>query len=338
MSELVSAGIIGLGAGIPDRILTNADLEKMVDTSDEWIRTRSGIRERRIAPPEVAASDLGLLASQEALAGAGLTGADLDLIIVATITPDTIFPSVSCLLQQRLGAVKAAAYDLSAGCSGFIYGLAQACQAIATGFHRYVLVVGVEILSKITDWTDRGTCVLFGDGAGAAVLGPVPRGMGFIAHYLGADGNGAEYLQLPGGGSRHPASHATVDNKEHYIKMNGNEVFKFAVRIVPDAAEEVLRRAKMTKDEITIFLPHQANTRIIESAAKRLELPMERFYVNVDRYGNTSAASIPIALTELDRAGRLKRGDKILLVGFGAGLTWAASILVWSKNAREVAS
>lgn len=336
MAEKVAAGIIGLGAGIPDGVITNADLEKMVDTSDEWIRTRSGIRERRIAPPEMGASTLGLIAAREALADAGITGEDLDLIVVATISPDMIFPSTSCLLQHKLGAKKAAAFDLSAGCSGFIYGLAQATQSIVTGFCRYVLVVGVEVLSRITDWTDRGTCVLFGDGAGAAVVGPVPAGQGFLAHYLGADGGGGEYLQVPAGGSLHPASHATVSNKMHYLKMNGNEVFKFAVRIMPEAAEEVLRRAGLGKDDIDIFLPHQANIRIIESAAKRLEIPMERVYVNVDRYGNTSAASIPIGLTELHRAGRLHHGDHLLLVGFGAGLTWGATVLSWAKEASGV--
>lgn len=333
MAELQSAGILGLGAGIPAGILTNADLEKMVDTSDEWIRTRSGIVERRIAPPGMTASDLAMVAAEEALADAGIKGADLDLIVVATISTDMIFPSTSCLLQDRLGAKKAAAYDLSAGCSGFIYGLAQASQSIATGFCRYVLVVGVELLSRITDYTDRSTCVLFGDGAGAAVLGPVPVGTGFLAHYLGSDGSGAEQLMLPAGGSRYPASHATLANRMHYLKMNGNEVFKFAIRIMPEAAEEVLRRAGLTKDDIDLFLPHQANIRIIESAAKRLDLPMDRVYVNVDRYGNTSAASIPIALTELNRAGRLKKGNRLLLVGFGAGLTWGASVLVWGKDA-----
>ncbi|MGE5528710.1 MAG: beta-ketoacyl-ACP synthase III [Patescibacteria group bacterium] len=332
MSEAVSVGILGLGAGIPEGVITNADLEKIVDTSDEWIRTRSGIRERRIAGPEIATSDLAYEAASAALADAGLSGADLDLIIVATITPDYAFPSTSCLIQHRLGAERAAAYDLSAGCSGFIYALAQATQAIAAGIHRHVLVVGAETLSKITDWTDRSTCVLFGDGAGAAVLGPVPEGRGFLAHYLGSDGGGGKYLNLPGGGSRQPASHATVANKEHFIKMNGNEVFKFAVRIMPEAAEEVLRRAGLGKDEIDLFVPHQANIRIMEAAAKRLDLPMEKVYVNVDRYGNTSAASIPIALWELSRAGRLHPGDRLLLVGFGAGVTWGASVLVWSKS------
>lgn len=329
---MISAGIIGVGAGIPDGVLTNADLEKMVETSDEWIRTRSGIRERRIAPPEMAASDLALIAAREALADAGITPAELDLVIVATITSDMVFPSTSCLVQHALGAEKAAAYDLSAGCSGFIYGLAQAAQSIATGFCRYVLVVGVDLLSRVTDWTDRSTCVLFGDGAGAAVLGPVEEGKGFLAHYLGSDGGGAEHLFMPAGGSRRPADHATVANRMHYIKMNGNEVFKFAVRIMPEAAEEVLRRAGLGKDEIDLFLPHQANIRIIESAAKRLGIPMERVYVNVDRYGNTSAASIPICLAELHRAGRLRPGDHLLLVGFGAGLTWGASVLIWTKE------
>ncbi|MGE5551885.1 MAG: beta-ketoacyl-ACP synthase III [Bacteroidota bacterium] len=332
MTELVSAGVIGLGAGIPDKIVTNADMEKIVDTSDEWIRTRTGIKERRIAPPEIATSDLALMAAENALADAGLAASDLDMIIVATITSDMVWPSTACLLQARLGAKKAAAFDLSAGCSGFIYGVSQACQAIATGSCRHVLVVGADVLSRITDWTDRGTCVLFGDGAGAAVLGPVKPGAGFVAHYLGADGEGALHLYMPAGGSRRPASAESVAGREHYVKMSGNEVFKFAVKIMPEAAEEVLRRAGLTKDEIDIFLPHQANIRIIESAAKRLEIPMERVFVNVDRYGNTSAASIPIGLTELYKSGRLSPGMKLLLVGFGAGLTWGADVLVWTKS------
>lgn len=338
MRQLVSAGIIGVGAGIPRGIITNQDLEKMVETSDEWIRTRSGIRERRIAPPEMATSDLGLIAAREALADAGIDAADLDLIIVATVTPDMVFPATACLIQHELGAVKAAAYDLSAGCSGFIYGMAQAAQSVSTGFCRYALVIGAELLSRLMDWTDRSTCVLFGDGAGAAVIGPVPEGKGFLAHYLGADGGGAYHLTLPAGGSRRPATHATVANREHFIKMSGNDVFKFAVRIMPEAAEEVLRRASLTKDEIDFFLPHQANIRIIEAAAKRLEIPMERVYVNVDRYGNTSAASIPIALAELYKENRLAPGDRLLLVGFGAGLTWGSSVLVWAKERPGVPS
>ena len=336
MTEPIRAGVLGLGSSVPDQVLTNADLEKMVKTSDEWIRTRSGICERRIAPKETAASDLALLAAREALSDAGLQGEDLDLIIVATVSSDMLFPNTSCLIQRDLGAKNAAAYDLSAGCSGFIYALAQATQSVITGFHRLVLVVGVDILSRITNWEDRSTCVLFGDGAGAVVLGPVSDGTGFQAHYLGADGNGADHIKMLAGGSRCPASHETVDRKDHYLKMRGNEVFKFAVRIIPEAVEEVLRRAGLAKADIDVYLPHQANIRIIEAAAKRLDLPLDRFYINVDRFGNTSAASIPIALAELYRAGRLKHAAKILLVGFGAGLTWGASILFWSKNGSAV--
>ena len=323
MIELKSVGVLGTGKYVPDKVLTNQDLEKMVDTNDEWIRTRTGMKERRIAAPEQAASDLALPAAEQALKHAGIGPQDLDLIIVATVTPDMSFPSTACLLQNKLGAKNAAAYDLSAACTGFIYGLANASNFIALGSYRYALIVGVEVLSKITDYTDRNTCVLFGDGAGAVVIGEVPEGRGFQSFDLGADGSGSELLKLHSGGSRSPSTAATVEQKLHYLYMAGAEVFKFAVRIMGNSAEEALRKA-----DIDLLIPHQANIRIIQSALNRLQLPEEKCIINLDRYGNVGAASIPIALAEAVEGGRLKEGDTTVMVGFGAGLTWGASVLV----------
>ncbi|MEO3945156.1 beta-ketoacyl-ACP synthase III [Gorillibacterium sp. CAU 1737] len=327
--NLIPVGVLGTGRHVPERILTNQDLEKMVDTNDEWIRTRTGMRERRIARPDEAASDLSVPAAQEALKRAGITAADLDLIIVATVTPDMAFPSTACILQEKLGAKKAAAYDLSAACTGFIYGLANASNFIALGTYKYALIVGVEVLSKITDYTDRNTCVLFGDGAGAVVLGAVPEGHGFQSFELGADGAGGELLKLEGGGSRNPSSPASIEQKLHYLYMAGAEVFKFAVRVMGSAAEEALRKAGLTKEDIDLLVPHQANIRIIQSALHRLHVPEEKCMINLDRYGNVGAASIPMALAEAAETGRVKEGDRIVMVGFGAGLTWGASVLVW---------
>lgn len=301
----------------------------MVDTNDEWIVTRTGIRERRIAAAEEATSDLAFHASERALAAAGIAAEDLDLIVVATITPDSAFPSTACLLQDKLGASKAAAFDLSAACSGFIYGLATASGMIASGMYRHVLVVGAECLSRITDYTDRNTCILFGDGAGAVVLGPVENGRGFRSFELGANGAGGDLLKVCGGGSRMPASAESVADKQHFIRMEGREVFKFAVRIMGNAAEEALRKAGLEKSDIDLLVPHQANIRIIESALHRLDLPEEKCMVNLDKYGNVSAASIPLALAEAVEENRLKEGDCLVLVGFGGGLTWGASVLVW---------
>ncbi|GAB2702070.1 beta-ketoacyl-ACP synthase III [Paenibacillus thermoaerophilus] len=326
---LKSVGILGTGHYVPERVLTNADLEKMVETNDEWIVTRTGIRERRIASAEQASSDLAYEAAVKALANAGLSAEDLDLIVVATITPDMAFPSTACVLQERLGAKKAAAFDLSAACSGFIYGLANAQNFIAMGLYKYALVVGAETLSKITDYTDRNTCILFGDGAGAVVLGEVPPERGFKSFVLGADGSGGDLLKLEGGGSRCPSSEQSVANKKHYIHMAGSEVFKFAVRIMGQAAEEAVEKAGLTKSDIDLLVPHQANIRIIQSALNRLELPEEKCMINLHKYGNASAASIPLALAEAVEEGRLKEGDTIVLVGFGGGLTWGASVLVW---------
>lgn len=336
MEKAYRAGIIGTGSYVPERILTNFDLEKMVDTSDEWIRTRTGIRERRIASEDQATSDLAYEASRRALNAAGLNAEALDLIIVATITPDTAFPSTANILQDRLGARRAAAFDQAAACSGFIYALATAAQFIENGVYRYVLVVGAETLSRITDWQDRNTCVLFGDGAGAAVLGPVPEDEGVRAFVLGSDGSGGELLKLPAGGSRLPASHKTVDDRLHYLKMNGREVFKFAVRVMNQASDEVIEKAGLTKSSIDFLVPHQANLRIIDSARERLGLPEEKVIVNLDRFGNMSTASIPVALDEVVRDGKIQPGDYLLMVGFGAGLTWGALVLRWSAPGTGV--
>lgn len=330
VGESVSAGILGTGAYLPEKVLTNADLEKMVDTSNEWIVSRTGIRERRIAADNQASSDLAMIAAERALKTAGVTADELDLIIVATITPDMSFPSTANILQDRLGASKAAAFDLAAACSGFVYGLASGAQFIQTQIYRYVLVVGVECLSKITDWEDRNTCVLFGDGAGAAVLGPVTPGKGFQAFDLGSDGSGGALLNLPGGGSRHPISQQVIDSGLQFMQMNGREVFKFAVRVLNTAAESVLTKAGWTKDDIDFLIPHQANIRIIEPAVQRFELSEDRVIVNVDRYGNMSSASIPVALDEAVRAGRIKQGDNVILVAFGGGLTWGSTALTWT--------
>lgn len=327
--NLLPVGVLGTGSYVPERVLTNQDLEKMVDTNDEWIRTRTGMRERRIARPDEAASDLSFPAAQQALKNAGIGADQLDLIIVATVTPDMSFPSTACILQEKLGAKKAAAYDLSAACTGFIYGLANAANFIALGTYKYALIVGTEVLSKITDYTDRNTCVLFGDGAGAVVIGAVPEGRGFQSFELGADGAGGELLKLEAGGSRCPSSAASVEQKLHYLYMAGAEVFKFAVRIMGSAAEEALRKAGLGKEDIDLLIPHQANIRIIQSALNRLNVPQDKCMVNLDRYGNVGAASIPMALAEAAQTGRLKEGDRIVMVGFGAGLTWGASVLVW---------
>jgi len=324
-----AVGIIGTGKYVPDRVLTNKELEQMVETNDEWIVTRTGIRERRIAGSEQATSDLAYHASLRALEAAGIAAEDVELIIVATITPDMFFPSTACILQDKLGARKAAAFDLSAACSGFIYGLATASSMLSSGLYKNALVVGAECLSRITDYTDRNTCILFGDGAGAVVLGEVPAGRGFRSFELGADGSGGELLKVCGGGSRMPSTADTVDSKAHYIQMAGSEVFKFAVRIMGGAAEDALRKAGVDKADIDLLIPHQANIRIIQSALNRLDLSEDKCMINLDRYGNVSAASIPLALAEAVEEGRVKEGDCLVLVGFGGGLTWGASVLVW---------
>jgi len=327
--SLLPVGILGVGMHVPEKVLTNRDLEAMVDTSDEWIVSRTGIRERRIASRDQASSDLAYEASLKALERAGIAAEDLDLILVATITPDMAFPATACILQDKLGARKAAAFDLSAACSGFIYGLAAASSFISTGMYKYVLVVGAECLSRITDYEDRNTCILFGDGAGAAVLGPVREGAGFRSFVLGADGSGGDLLKLPAGGSRLPITGEVLAQRLQYLKMAGRDVFKFAVRVMGNSANEALEKAGLSREDIDLLVPHQANMRIIQAALERLGLEPEKCAVNLDRYGNVSAASIPIALAEAVETGRVKSGDRLLLVGFGGGLTYGACVLIW---------
>lgn len=327
-----SVGILGTGSYLPEKVLTNADLEKMVDTNDEWIVSRTGIRERRIAAPDEASSDLSVKAAEKALKKAGIRAEELDMIIVTTVTPDMNFPATACLVQDRLGAKKAATFDLSAACTGFIYGISTGAQFIATGVYKYVLVIGVECLSRIVDWTDRNTCVLFGDGAGAAVLGPVEEGYGFLSFELGGDGSGGNLLNLPAGGSRLPASEKTIQERLHYVHMSGREVFKFAVRVMGNATEEALAKAGLSKEDIDFLVPHQANIRIIDSAVKRLGLTEDKVVVNLDRYGNMSSASIPVALDEAVGRGQIKKGDTMVLCGFGGGLTWGATVLKWALD------
>ncbi len=322
--------IVGTGSYLPEKILTNFDLEKMVDTSDEWIRVRTGIRERRIAREDQASSDLAIEAAKIALKKASLKPNELDLIMVASITPDMFFPSTACVVQDKLGAKNAAALDISAACSGFIYGLVLCHSLICQGQYKKVLLIAAETLSKITDWEDRATCVLLGDGAGAAVLTPTNSDKeGLLASVLGAIGSAGELLYLPGGGSHHPATHQTVDKKLHYLKMQGNELFKLAVKSLVEGANYVIRKAKVKPEDIDLFIPHQANIRIINASAKRVGVPMDKVYINVDKYGNTSAASIPIALDEALKEGKIKKGNLILLDAFGGGLTWGACLLRW---------
>lgn len=320
--------IKGVGHAVPPRVLTNADLEALVETDNEWILQRTGIRERRIADENTATSDIALAAARAALANAGVAPGDLDLIIVATVTPDHAFPATACLIQRELEAWGAAAFDLEAACTGFIYGLSIADQFIRTGTYRTVLVVAADILSKITDYTDRNTCILFGDGAGAAVLqgGEEP---GLLALEIGADGRGGELLVQPAGGSRTPASAETVAARQHFIKMAGREVFKFAVKIMEESSLRVLEQAGLGPDDVDVLVPHQANLRIIDSACKRLGINQGKVLVNLDRYGNMSAASIPVALSEASALGKIKPGDNVLLVGFGGGLTWGAAAIQW---------
>lgn len=315
---------------VPDRVLTNDDLAAMVDTSDEWIQQRTGIAERRVAGEGETTFTLGLRAAQAALEVANLDPTRLDLIIVATATPEYAFPATACLLQDALGAERAAAFDLSAGCSGFMYGLGLAADLVVSGSYNRALVVGAETLSRITDWTDRGTCVLFGDGAGAVVLRASEAPGGILSSVLGADGSGGDLLIQPAGGSAQPATAETVITRQHFIHMQGRQVFRFATRIMPEAAHEALQRAGLTVDDVRLFVPHQANDRILQAAAKGLGVPQERLFSNLSRYGNTSSASIPIALCEAIEQGLVERDDVIVCVGFGAGLTWAASVIRWS--------
>ncbi len=330
---LRNVGIIGMGSYAPPKVLTNSDLEKIVDTTDEWIVTRTGITERRIVEDGMVASDLAVEAAKRALDSAGLAPGDLDLIICATITGDMPFPSTACIVQDKLGLTGIPAFDLQAGCSGWVYSLATGAQFVRSGTYNNVLIIGVDVLTSVTDWSDRATCVLFGDAAGAAVLGPVPEGMGVLATHLGADGSGGDLLKIDAGGSKLRTTEQTVRDGLHSIKMEGREVFKFAVKIQGEAVVKVLEGCGLVPDDVDLFVPHQANIRIIESAVQRLKLPPEKVFINVDKYGNTSAASIPLALDEAYRSGRIKQGDTVVTVGFGAGLTWAAAAIKWTLPA-----
>lgn len=323
------AHIVGWGKYVPDKILTNNDLAELVDTSDEWILARTGVSERRIAGPKESTFTMALRAAQEALKVANIDPREVDLIIVSTATPDYPFPATACLVQDALGTTRAGAFDLEAGCAGFVYALSIASQMIATGAYEHILVIGSETLSRVLDWTDRATCVLFGDGAGAFLLQASDVPGGVLSFVLGADGSGGQLLIVPAGGSRQPANMDTVTRRLHFVQMRGREVFRFASRVMSKATREALRAAKLTTADIDLFIPHQANLRIILSAAKELRLPMERVFVNVEKYGNTSAASIPIAFCEAIEQERLKPGDHLVLVGFGAGLTWAAAVVKW---------
>ncbi|MDQ3779881.1 MAG: ketoacyl-ACP synthase III [Chloroflexota bacterium] len=322
------AAITGWGMAVPDRVLTNADLERMVDTSDEWIVSRTGIKERRIVGPNDSTTSLSVTAARQALERAKLTADDIDLIVVATCTPDQFLVSQACLVQAELGG-NAGAFDLGAACSGFVYALATASQFVQTGLHDRVLVIGVDTLTRFVDFTDRSTCILFGDGAGAVVLEPSDEPRGLLSTVLGADGAGYKHLYIPGWGAFVPESADLFPEYRPYLQMNGQEVFRFAVRVMGDAAAEAVAKAGLSFSDVDWLIPHQANVRIIDAAARRLTLPREKVWVNVDRYGNTSAASIPIALSEVETTGNLKEGDNIVLVAFGGGLSWAAGVVRW---------
>jgi len=326
---LHKARIISTGSYVPENVITNNDLEQIVETSDEWIIERTGIRERRIANENQATSDLAYEAAHEALQRADLKPRDIDLIIVATISGDMPFPSTACFLQQKLGAKKAAAFDLNAACSGFVYGLHIANSLIKSGMHSRILLVGAEVLSKFTDWRDRTTCVLFGDGAGAVLLEGTKEKHGIYSTHIYSDGSLSDLIYLPGGGSKNPCSRETILKKMHFMKMKGNETFKVAVRTLEELASRTLEENSLTPSQLSLLIPHQANLRIIQATAKRLDLPAEKVFINIEKYGNTSAASIPIALDEAVQSGRCRKGDYILLEAFGGGLTWASALLRW---------
>lgn len=319
--------IIGIGSYLPEKILTNAELEKMVETSDEWITTRTGIKERRIAKDTEATSDLGIKAAERALKKANISAQDIDAIIVATITPDMFFPSTACFIQKEIGAKNAVAFDVSAACSGFIYGLTIAKSFIDSNMYKTVMVIGAEKLSSITDWTDRNICILLGDGAGAVILKKTNSTSDILSTYLGADGNYADLLMIPGGGSRNPATHKTIDERLHYMKMEGSKIFKIAVKTMADAAKKAIELAKISSDDVKLIIPHQANIRIVEAVAKQLDVPMDKVFLNIQKYGNTSAATTPIALEEAIYEGKVKKDDIVVLVAFGGGLTWGATVI-----------
>jgi 3-oxoacyl-[acyl-carrier-protein] synthase-3 len=331
LSKPLRAKISALGTYVPPRLLTNADLEKMVETSDRWIQERTGIRERHIVDPGTATSDLSVEAAKKALAECGLSASDIEAIIVATVTPDMFFPSTACLVQHKLGATKVWGFDLSAACSAFMYALQTGAQFIASGAHQRVLVIGADVMSSIIDYTDRATCVIFGDGAGAVVLEPTEDdSVGMIDSLHEIDGSGGCALYMPGGGSMHPATHETIDQKMHYVHQDGQTVFKFAVRKQTELCERLLKRNGLNASDIKAFIPHQANQRIITATAERLGLRPESVIINIDRYGNTTAATIPLAMETAREAGKLKKGDLVLLASVGAGFTVAASLLRWA--------
>lgn len=328
MADRIPLLIRGMGACLPQRVMTNAELEKRLETSDDWITTRTGIRERRIAGPGENTQTLATEACRAALADAGLTPQDVDLIVLATSTPVVPLPATACFVQQALGCRTIPAFDITAACSGFVYAFSVAASMIQAGGYRHALVVGAETMSAITDYEDRGTCILLGDGAGAAVLGPATNGVsGVYDQYLGADGSGAQMIWIPAGGSLEPTSSKTLNERLHYLKMKGREVYRFAVTKMQEVIEGAVKRVGITASDLTLVVPHQSNLRIIESAAEKLGIPMDRVAVNIDRCGNTSAASIPLALDEARRTGRLKAGDWVLMAGFGAGLTWGSILL-----------
>jgi len=322
------AGIFGLGYYLPSRKVTNKDLEKLVDTSDDWIVTRTGIKERRIAPKESAASDLGVEAAMAAIKDARLKPEDIDLIIVATVTGDMAFPSTSCIIQDKIGACNAAAFDINAACSGFVFGIITAKQFVDSGLYKNVLVIGAEKMTSLVDWTDRSTCVLFGDGAGACIIGKSKERQ-IVSYFIGCDGSGSNLLRLPAGGSRIPATEETVKNKLHFLKMEGNEVFKLAVKVMADAANKAITKAGLLCSEINLLIPHQANIRILLAVAKKLGLPEEKIFFNIEKYGNMSSASTAVALAEANKEGRINKGDNVCLVAFGAGLTYGAVVIKW---------
>lgn len=325
---MIDAGILGLGCFLPSKKITNSDLERVVDTSDEWIMSRTGIKERRIAAKEMATSDMGVKAAVAAISDAGLKAEDIDLIIVATITPDMAFPATACVIQDKIGAKNAAAFDINAACSGFVFALVVARQFINSGCYNNILVIGAEKLSSIVDWKDRSTCILFGDGAGACVLGRTSDRK-ILSSFMGADGSGGHLLNVPAGGSRLPATVNTVKDRLHFLKMEGNEVFKIAVRIMVEAANNAIKKAGLAPEDIKLFIPHQANIRILLAVAKRLGVPQDKIFMNIEKYGNMSAASTAVALVEAGQQKGLKKGDNVVLVAFGGGLTYGAVVIKW---------
>jgi 3-oxoacyl-[acyl-carrier-protein] synthase-3 len=330
MEPTRTVSIIGTGSYVPDKVLTNHDLEKTVDTSDEWIHSRTGMRERHIAADDQATSDLGAEAAKAALADAGISADEIDLLIVATLSPDMLFPSTACFVQEQIGAKNAFCYDIGAACSGFLYALDNARNQIAAGAVKTALVIGAEKMSTFIDWEDRTTCILFGDGAGAAVLQAGGEGRGIMASVMGSDGSLADLLWTPGGGSRNPVSHEMIDQRQQYLKMQGREVFKHAVVRMTEALVQALEKNQVTLDEIKCFIPHQANIRIIDAISKRLGVA-DRMYTNVEKYANTSSAALAIALDEAVRDGAIQRGDLVALTVFGGGFTWGANVLEWGK-------